>query len=390
MTGCGNAQPGGCFVTAHDANTGEEMWRFYTIARPDTPEGNTWNGLPLESRFGASAWIAGSYDPEQNLIFMALASPIRGSPRSTACCRRAPSRVSRTKRSITNSTLALDLETGELQMVPPAPPDRHAGPRLRLRADADRPAGRRRDAQDRGHDRQDRHHRGDRPHHRRVALGARRRCRRTSSLAIDPKTGEKTINPEAMPQIGQTTMNCPADPGGRGWPATAYSPETQILYLPLDEFCSNTTPQPLDPGQVYTRRRPGDVRPRAGAGQRRQHRPDRRDQADGPVDGVVVPPACADHERGAADGGRPGVRRRSTTASSMPSTTETGEVLWKTEAEQRDQLLPDHLHGRTASSMSRSSQPATPALRRSCGSLTPEIKTPPDHGASLWVFAPRR
>ena len=47
-------------------------------------------------------------------------------------------------------------------------------------------------------------------------------------------------------------MNCPADPGGRGWPATAYSPKTQALYLPLNEFCSNTTPQPLDPGQAYT------------------------------------------------------------------------------------------------------------------------------------------
>jgi alcohol dehydrogenase (cytochrome c) len=25
-----------------------------------------------------------------------------------------------------------------------------------------------------------------------------------------------------------------------------------MLYLPLNEFCSNTTPQPLDPGQIYT------------------------------------------------------------------------------------------------------------------------------------------
>ena len=47
-------------------------------------------------------------------------------------------------------------------------------------------------------------------------------------------------------------MNCPADPGGRGWPATAYSPKTGMLYLPLNEYCSNTTPTPLDPGQAYT------------------------------------------------------------------------------------------------------------------------------------------
>jgi alcohol dehydrogenase (cytochrome c) len=70
--------------------------------------------------------------------------------------------------------------------------------------------------------------------------------------SIDPKTGEKTINVAAIPHIGKTTVNCPADPGGRGWPATAYSPKTGILYMPLNEFCSNTTPSPLDPGQAYT------------------------------------------------------------------------------------------------------------------------------------------
>ena len=70
--------------------------------------------------------------------------------------------------------------------------------------------------------------------------------------SIDPKTGVKTINAAAIPHIGQTTVNCPADPGSRGWPATAYSPKTGILYLPLNEYCSNTTPTPLDPGQAYT------------------------------------------------------------------------------------------------------------------------------------------
>jgi alcohol dehydrogenase (cytochrome c) len=70
--------------------------------------------------------------------------------------------------------------------------------------------------------------------------------------SIDQKTGEKTINPAAIPHIGQTTVNCPADPGGRGWPATAYSPRTGILYMPLNEYCANTTPTPLDPGLAYT------------------------------------------------------------------------------------------------------------------------------------------
>jgi alcohol dehydrogenase (cytochrome c) len=70
--------------------------------------------------------------------------------------------------------------------------------------------------------------------------------------SIDPETGEKTINPEVIPHIGQTTVNCPADPGGRAWQALSYSPKTKIIYMPTVEFCSNTTPQPLDPGTIDT------------------------------------------------------------------------------------------------------------------------------------------
>ena len=38
----------GGFIVALDINTGKELWRFNTIARPGEPGGNTWNGLPLE------------------------------------------------------------------------------------------------------------------------------------------------------------------------------------------------------------------------------------------------------------------------------------------------------------------------------------------------------
>src|SRR3954453_8374612 len=62
MTGCGNATPGGCFITGHDVKTGAELWRGHTIAQPGDANFETWNGLPLESRYGSSAWISGSYD----------------------------------------------------------------------------------------------------------------------------------------------------------------------------------------------------------------------------------------------------------------------------------------------------------------------------------------
>ena len=41
-----------CFITAHDARTGRELWRTFTIARPGEPHGDTWGDLPLEERGG--------------------------------------------------------------------------------------------------------------------------------------------------------------------------------------------------------------------------------------------------------------------------------------------------------------------------------------------------
>ena len=59
----------------HDFKTGAEKWRVKTIAHPGDPNFNTWNGIPLESRFGASAWISGCFDPEQNLVFYGIGQP---------------------------------------------------------------------------------------------------------------------------------------------------------------------------------------------------------------------------------------------------------------------------------------------------------------------------
>ena len=69
MQGIGGRGKGGAYIAGLDSETGKEAWRFYTIARPDEPGGNSWNGLPLEQRSGRSVWTAGSYDPDLNLVF---------------------------------------------------------------------------------------------------------------------------------------------------------------------------------------------------------------------------------------------------------------------------------------------------------------------------------
>src|SRR5262245_54159192 len=39
-----------CFIAAHDARTGKEVWRFYTTAAPGEPGGDTWADMPVEQR----------------------------------------------------------------------------------------------------------------------------------------------------------------------------------------------------------------------------------------------------------------------------------------------------------------------------------------------------
>ncbi len=62
------------FLAAWDANTGKEVWRFYTVPGPGEPGHETWlgkDGKPNDSWMhgGAPIWETGSYDPETNLTY---------------------------------------------------------------------------------------------------------------------------------------------------------------------------------------------------------------------------------------------------------------------------------------------------------------------------------
>jgi alcohol dehydrogenase (cytochrome c) len=249
MTGCGNAQPGGCFITGHDARTGAELWRVNTIAQPGDPNFDTWNGLPLESRFGASAWLTGSYDPEQNLIFYGTGQPYPWIAEMRGTLPKKPG--AKVTALYSDSTLAINPDNGRMQWY-----HQHLEDDTwdldyvyeRILVDFPVNGEMRKAVVTSG------------------KLGIVEALDRTNGqwlwhketvpqnvvAAIDSKTGEKTINVATIPHIGQTTMNCPSSPGGRGWPATAYNPRSGTLFMPLNELCANTTPSPLDPGQAYT------------------------------------------------------------------------------------------------------------------------------------------
>jgi len=82
------------YVTALDANTGKQLWRFYTVpGNPETPDGEvsdaplrdiaapTWNGRWWEKGGGGTAWDAIVYDRELDLLYIGVGN---GGPMSQA------------------------------------------------------------------------------------------------------------------------------------------------------------------------------------------------------------------------------------------------------------------------------------------------------------------
>ena len=59
-----------CVVTAHDAKTGKELWRFFTIPAKGEPGDETWGNVPMNERWHVGTWMVPSYDPELNLIYV--------------------------------------------------------------------------------------------------------------------------------------------------------------------------------------------------------------------------------------------------------------------------------------------------------------------------------
>ena len=55
MSGCYHLNTR-CWVSAHDADTGEEVWRTYTIPAEGEYGYDSWGDIPDEDRRGGSAW----------------------------------------------------------------------------------------------------------------------------------------------------------------------------------------------------------------------------------------------------------------------------------------------------------------------------------------------
>jgi alcohol dehydrogenase (cytochrome c) len=237
MIGTTGRAQGGNFIVALDANTGEEAWRFYTIARPGEPGGDTWNGLPLDQRNGASVWTPGSYDTALNLAFFGPAQTYDT----------GPVRIPVGKPGITNeglytdSTVALNPDTGKLVWNFQHQPNDQwdldwAFERQLIRLPVD---GRMKTA---------------------VVTAGKQAIYdildattgkyifsmdlglQNSVIAIDPKTGAKTVDMKTVPGDGEVKMVCPHAGGAKNWLPASYNPDRKSLYVPLVESCMDMIP----------------------------------------------------------------------------------------------------------------------------------------------------
>jgi alcohol dehydrogenase (cytochrome c) len=63
------------FIDAYNARTGNREWRFYTVPAPGEPGSQTWPSAEAMAKGGGGVWVAGSYDPELNLVFYGTGNP---------------------------------------------------------------------------------------------------------------------------------------------------------------------------------------------------------------------------------------------------------------------------------------------------------------------------
>jgi len=249
-----------CVITAHDAATGKELWRTRTIPRKGEPGDESWGDVPMEQRWHVGTWMVPSYDPELDRIYIGTSVTIP-----------APKFILGgvdKQHLYHNSTLALDPATGKIvwyyqhlldhwdldhpferllvdTAVTPDPREvAWINPRLRpgerrkvmtgipgktgIVYTLDRETG--------------------------EFLWARPTVMQNVVTDIDGATGAVHVDPaRVFTHAGETIMVCPGTNGGKNWPAGAYSPRTNAMYMPMQNMCMNATVQTgeRDPKLVY-------------------------------------------------------------------------------------------------------------------------------------------
>jgi alcohol dehydrogenase (cytochrome c) len=242
------------FIAAYDAASGKPLWRFYTVAGPGEPGGDTWAGDSWQHG-GASIWMTGSYDPALNLTYWGTGNP---GPDYNDDVRAGTNLYS-------NSVVALDADSGKLkwhfQFTPHDEFD-YDSVQVPVLADMDWKG---------------------KP--RKLMLWANRNG---FFYALDRVTGEFLLgkpfirqtwasglddggHPIRLPGVrpsAEGTKVYPGVLGGTNWYSPSFSPRTGLFYIPSwNEYFSSFIRFPIEyaPGQRYTGGTPRSPGGRGGA-----------------------------------------------------------------------------------------------------------------------------
>lgn len=226
MGTCSVYEDNKCFISAYDARTGEQLWRFRTIALDGEPGGDTWGGLANLYRAGGETWITGSYDPELNLTYWGTAQAKPWMPVSRGMS-------GRDEGLYTNSTIALDVASGELawhyQHAPAEALDLDV---VFERVLVD--AGNEKWVLSVGKD-------GVLWKHDRVSgeyLDHAETVFQNVWDSFDRETGKPRYRDDIENyEFGQWVDSCPSTSGGKNWHAMSFHEPTRQLVIPLSQSC---------------------------------------------------------------------------------------------------------------------------------------------------------
>ena len=229
------------FIDAFDVNTGKKAWRFYTVAGPGEPGGQTWpKGTDAYLRGGGSIWVTGTHDPEQNLVFFGTGNP---GPDYYGTVREGDNLY-------TASVVALDVDTGQLKWhFQFTPHDVHDWDSTQVPVLADLTIG-------------------NQP--RKTMLFANRNgffyvLDRTNGRMILAKpfvtqTWAKEISPEGRPILlpgymptEEGTRTCPDLGGGTNFFSPSYDPAQRLFFVNARETCAiyYSWNEPFREGEQY-------------------------------------------------------------------------------------------------------------------------------------------
>jgi alcohol dehydrogenase (cytochrome c) len=216
------------FVTALDAETGEEVWKSYTIPAPGEFGSETWPGDTWEHG-GAPVWVTGTFDPELNQTYWGT-----GNPGPWIGDARPGDNL------FTNSVVAFDADSGEMKGYHQYhwngswDWDEVSTPLLI-------------DVERNGRSIPSLIHPGrngylwwlERGEDGIAFVDARPYVNQDVFTSIDPVSGRPEYDMERKPGMNRPATFCPAPHGGKNWPPAAYNPQTRYLYIPANNnLCS--------------------------------------------------------------------------------------------------------------------------------------------------------